>query len=299
MGGRLMKAKKNRKPFKIGDFTMDFVIYTLLIILTVITLYPVWYVIVCSFATSTEVARQGSLMIWPRDIDFGAYKLVFEDKNIIRGLRNSLLIEVLALPINLTLTLMGGYFLACTNMLWKKPIVNFLILTMFINGGMIPSYLNIRELGLYDTIWALISPTAVNLSRCIIVKTSIEAIPDSLRESAYLDGASDMQIIFRIVMPLIKATLAVMALYYGVGHWNAWFNASIYLEGNELMPLQNVLRSILIANKNDDMNPGEFNAYAETIRYAAIVVSTAPIMCIYPFLQKYFAKGALIGAVKG
>ena len=278
---------------------MDFVIYTLLIILTVITLYPVWYVIVCSFATSTEVARQGSLMIWPRDIDFGAYKLVFEDKNIIRGLRNSLLIEVLALPINLTLTLMGGYFLACTNMLWKKPIVNFLILTMFINGGMIPSYLNIRELGLYDTIWALISPTAVNLSRCIIVKTSIEAIPDSLRESAYLDGASDMQIIFRIVMPLIKATLAVMALYYGVGHWNAWFNASIYLEGNELMPLQNVLRSILIANKNDDMNPGEFNAYAETIRYAAIVVSTAPIMCIYPFLQKYFAKGALIGAVKG
>jgi len=278
---------------------MDFVIYTLLIILTVITLYPVWYVIVCSFATSTEVARQGSLMIWPRDIDFGAYKLVFEDKNIIRGLRNSLLIEVLALPINLTLTLMGGYFLACTNMLWKKPIVNFLILTMFINGGMIPSYLNIRELGLYDTIWALIIPTAVNLSRCIIVKTSIEAIPDSLRESAYLDGASDMQIIFRIVMPLIKATLAVMALYYGVGHWNAWFNASIYLEGNELMPLQNVLRSILIANKNDDMNPGEFNAYAETIRYAAIVVSTAPIMCIYPFLQKYFAKGALIGAVKG
>ena len=294
-----MKTKKNRKPFKIGDFTMDFVIYALLIILTVITLYPVWYVVVCSFATSTEVARQGSLMIWPRDIDFGAYKLVFEDKNIIRGLRNSLLIEVLALPINLTLTLMGGYFLACTNMLWKKPIVNFLILTMFINGGMIPSYLNIRDLGLYDTIWALIIPTAVNLSRCIIVKTSIEAIPDSLGEPAYLDGASDMQIIFRVVMPLIKATLAVMALYYGVGHWNAWFNASIYLEGNELMPLQNVLRSILIANKNDDMNPGDFNAYAETIRYAAIVVSTAPIMCIYPFLQKYFAKGALIGAVKG
>lgn len=299
MGGRMMKTKKNKKPFKIGDFTMDFVIYTLLIVLTVITLYPVWYVIVCSFATSTEVARQGSLMIWPKDIDFGAYKLVFEDQKILRGFRNSLLVEVVSLPINLVLTMMGGYFLACTNMLWKKPVVNFLILTMFINGGMIPAYLNIRDLGLYNTFWALVIPGAVNLHRCIIVKTSIEAIPDSLRESAYLDGASDMQIIFRIVMPLIKATLAVMALYYGVGHWNAWFAASIYLEGNKFLPLQNVLRSILIANQQDDMSPGEFNAYAETIRYAAIVVSTLPIMCVYPFLQKYFAKGALIGAVKG
>lgn len=296
-----MKNFKNKKkPFRVGDFAMDFVIYVLLIGLTIVTFYPIWYVIVASFSTSTDIARQGSIMLWPSQVDFGAYKLVFQDEDILRGFRNSVLVLAGALPINLVLTLLCGYFLSCTGMFWKKAVVGLIMFTMFFNGGMIPNFLNIKDLRLYDTIWALILPGAVNVTNAIICKTSIESIPDSLRESAYLDGATDFQIIFKIVVPLIKATLAVLTLYYGVGHWNAWFNASIYLKGDELLPIQNILRQILLANsETEQMSALDFNAYAETIKYSAIVVSTLPIMCVYPFLQKYFTKGALIGAVKG
>lgn len=296
----MKKVNSKRKPFKVGDFTMDFVIYILLIGLTLVTFYPIWYVIVASFSTSTDIARQGSIMLWPSQIDLGAYKLVFQDDDILRGFRNSILVLVGALPINLVLTLLCGYFLSCTGILWKKAIVGFIMFTMFFNGGMIPNFLNIKDLRLYDSMWALILPGAVNVTNAIICKTSIESIPDSLKESAYLDGATDFQIIFKIVVPLIKATLAVLTLYYGVGHWNAWFAASIYLKGDELLPVQNVLRQILLANsETEQMSALDFNAYAETIKYSAIVVSTLPIMCVYPFLQKYFTKGALIGAVKG
>lgn len=296
-----MKNRYNKKkPFRCGDFIMDLVIYALLIGLVIVTFYPIWYVIVCSITTSTEIAKQGSVMLWPSVFDFGAYQMVFQDHNIMRGFRNSVLVLLLSLPVNITLTLLCGYFLSCTNIYWKKYIVAILMFTMFFGGGLVPNFLNIKDLGLYDTIWALVLPGAMSMTNAIICKTSIEAIPDSLKESAYLDGATDLQIIFKIVVPLIKATLAVLTLYYGVGHWNAWFNASIYLKGNELLPVQNVLRTILLANSEaDQMNATEFNAYAETIKYAAIVVSTAPIMCVYPFLQKYFTKGALIGAVKG
>lgn len=296
----MKNVKKKTKPFKPEDFAMDFVIYTLLIALTVVTFYPIWYVIVASFSSSTEIARQGSVMLWPSQIDLGAYKMVFQDKDILRGFRNSVFVLIGALPINMFLTLLCGYFMSCTGMFWKKIIVGLIMFTMFFGGGMIPSFLNIKDLRLYNTMWALILPGAVNVTNSIICKTSIEAIPDSLKESAYLDGATDFQIIFKIIMPLIKATLAVLALYYGVGHWNSWFSAAIYLKSDELMPVQNVLRNILLANsETEQMSALDFNAYAETIKYAAIVVSTLPIMCVYPFLQKYFTKGALIGAVKG
>ena len=165
---------------------------------------------------------------------------------------------------------------------------------------MILQFFNIKDLGLIDSLWALILSGALSVYNAMICKTSIEAIPDSLREAAYIDGANDFQVIFKVIIPLIKATLAVLTLYYGVAHWNAWFNASIYLRTEDKLPMQNILRSILIANQTGgDMDVDDFNAYAETIRYAAIVFSTLPIMCVYPFLQKYFTKGALIGAVKG
>ena len=291
---------KKRKVFKPGDFAMDFVVYVLLIGLTIVTFYPVWYVIVASFSNSTEIAIKGGIMLWPSKIDLGAYKLVFKNDDLLRGFKNSVLVLAGSLPINLVLTLFCGYFLSCTGMFWKKLIVGLIMFTMYFGGGLIPSYLNIKELGLYNTLWALIIPGAVGVTNSIICKTSIEAIPDSLKESAYLDGATDFQIIFKIVVPLIKATLAVLTLYYGIGHWNSWFAASIYLKGDELLPVQNILREILLANsESSELDGDKFNSYAETIKYAAIVVSTFPVMCIYPFLQKYFTKGALIGAVKG
>lgn len=291
--------KKLKRKKKTSDIVMDAVIYTLLIMLTLVTLYPIWYVIVASFSTSTDIAIKGSALLWPDPIDLGAYKMVFQDQKIMKGFRNSVLVLAGSLPLNITLTLFCGYFMSCTGMFWKKTITSVILFTMFFGGGLIPNVMNIKDLGLYDTIWALIIPGAVTVTNSIICKTSIEAVPDSLKESAMLDGATDFQIIFKIIVPLIKATLAVLTLYYGVSHWNGWFNASVYLKGNEWLPVQNVLRNILLANSEAAELGSDFNAYYDTIKYAAIVVSTLPIMCVYPFLQKYFAKGALVGAVKG
>jgi len=179
----------------------------------------------------------------------------------------------------------------------------FIMFTMFFSGGMIPGYLNIRSLGLFNSLWALILPSAMSVYNSIICKTAIEGIPDSLTESAYIDGANDILIIFRIVLPLIMPTIAVLLLYYGVGHWNSWFPASLYIQDNDKLPIQNVLRAVLIANSNilnsAATDSDKIDQFAETIKYAAIVISTVPVLLIYPFLQKYFVKGVMIGAVKG
>ena len=205
--------------------------------------------------------------------------------------------------INIFLTLYTGYFMTSKKMMFK-PVIQFLILfTIFFSGGMIPPYLNIRSLGLYNSLFALILPGAVSVYNSIICKTAIEAMPDSLMESAYIDGANDLTILFRIVAPLIKPTMAVLLLYYGVGHWNSWFNASIYLQDNNKLPIQNIMRAILIANSNvlnsAAAENDQVNQFAEAIKYATIILTTVPVLCIYPFVQKYFVKGVMIGAVKG
>ena len=178
-----------------------------------------------------------------------------------------------------------------------------LIFTMFFSGGMIPTYLNVRSLGLYNSLWALILPGAMSVYNSIICRTAIEAVPDSLEESAHIDGANDLVICFRIILPLIMPTIAVLLLYYGVGHWNSWFPASIYLQDNNKLPIQNVLRAVLIANSNllnsAAAENDQVNEFAEAIKYSAIVLTTVPVLCIYPFLQRYFVKGVMIGAVKG
>ena len=296
-----MLMKKKRKKINKADLTMDIVIAGVLIALTLVCIYPVWYVIAASFTNTSELMMNPGFLLWPKKTVIGAYKLVLENQRLLSGLKNSILILGIGLPINIFLTMLCGYFLACNGMLWKKPIATLIMITMFFNGGMIPAYLNIKELGLYDSIWALVLPTALSVYNAIICKTAIEGIPDSLRESAYLDGANDFQVIFKIILPLIKPTLAVLLLYYGIGHWNAWFEASIYMKSPEKLPVQNIIRSILLSNASVSGAAAgdDYNTYAETIQYAAIVITMFPVMCIYPFLQKYFAKGVMIGAVKG
>lgn len=291
-----MKIKKSR-----NDIILDIVIYLILIAVTLATFYPVWYVLAASFATSTELIKHPGFMLWPENFDAGAYKMVFENRLLMSGFSNSLKIMALSLPINIVMTLFCGYFMAHGKMMLKKPIIMMIMFTMFFGGGMIPSFLNIKQLGLYDTIWALVLPGAMSVYNAIVCKTAIEAIPDSLSESAYIDGANDIQVLFKIIVPLLKPTLAVLLLYYGVAIWNSWFNAAIYITEDARLPIQNILRSILLANQNlsDAASGDNYNSYVETIKYAAIVVSTAPILCVYPFLQKYFVKGAMIGAVKG
>ena len=185
----------------------------------------------------------------------------------------------------------------------RRFIVPFVMATMFFSGGLIPDYLNVQQLGMYNTLWAVIIPGALSVYNAIIVKTAIEGIPNSLSESAYIDGANDVYLLVRIIVPLIIPTLAVIILYYAVGHWNSWFSACIYLRDNAKLPIQAVLRAILIENQalmsTNDVSDGEINRFAETIKYALIVVGTLPILVSYPFLQKYFVKGVMIGAVKG
>lgn len=288
-----MKIKKTWE-----DIIMDTVIGVVLIIFALACLYPIWFVLMASFSDSTSVVMSRGLLLWPKNFSVKAYQLVFQNKLFSTGFLNSIKLLAMSLPINLTLTVMCGYFLACKGMMFKKPIAYMIMFTMYFSGGMIPQYLNVKELGLYNTHWAIVLTGALSVYNCFICRTAIQSIPDGLRESAYLDGANDLQILFKVIIPLIKPTLAVLAMYYGVGTWNGWFKASIYLKENAMVPIQNVLRSVLIMGQDAGVEGAYVNEYAETIKYAAIVVSTVPVLCVYPFLQKYFTKGVLVGAVK-
>lgn len=280
---------------------VDVCIYAAMFILMLAMLYPVWYVIVASFSNSTEIAKNPGIMFWPKAFEFQAYRMVFEHPMFRCGFINTIKILLVSIPFSMVLTLLCGYFMSLKGMKLKGIIVGLITFTMFFSGGLIPDYLNIKSLGLTDTLWSLIIPGALSVYNAIICKTAIEALPDSLSESAYIDGANDIRIMLQIVTPLIKPTLAVLTLYYTVGKWNNWFSASIYIRKEELMPIQNILRGVLLSNSqdNDALRGDQYDRFAETIKYAAIVISSLPIMCIYPFLQKYFTKGVMIGAVKG
>lgn len=286
----------------LGSKTFDVINTVIMIALIIVCFYPLWYVVVASFSSSAEVASSGGALLWPSSLQLGAYSKALSHPLISSGFKNIFMILLLALPLNMVMTLLAGFFMASKDVMFQKYITYFFLFTMFFSGGLIPTYLNQKGLGLYNNIWALVIPGALSIYNAIICRSAIEAIPDSLFESARMDGATDITILFKIITPLIKPTMAVLLLYYGVGHWNSWFSASIYIKDNALLPIQNVLRAVLLANSNM-LNSGadaeNINTYAETIKYAAIVMSTIPILCVYPFLQKYFVKGVMIGSVKG
>lgn len=268
-----------------------------------ICLYPVWYVVVASFSNSDALSAHSGFLWTPLKPNLEAYRAVAENPLIISGYANTLFIVGVSLVINITMTAIGAYFLSRKDLMLKKAVTIYILFTMYFSGGMIPFYLTVRNIGLYNSLWALILPTAMNTYNLILMRTSFEAIPDSLVEAALLDGAGHLSILFKVVLPLAKATVAVMILYYGVAHWNSWFNAMMFLQDRSKFPLQLVLNEILIQNDVSAMTQGsgmtDAISIAKTIKYAVIVVATVPILCVYPFLQKYFAKGALVGAVKG
>ena len=297
------KVKKQKMKTSLGDKIFVVINSAILICLCIITLYSIWYVFCASMTSNTYLVSHPGILLWPHEMTFGAYKLAFSHPLLLSGYTNTLIILAVSLPINILMTLFAGYFMASKDVMFKPLLQGLIMFTMFFSGGMIPAYLNIRDLGLYNSLWALILPGALSVYNSIICKTAIESVPESLKESAYIDGANDVIILFRIIVPLIKATLAVLLLYYGVGHWNAWFNASIYLKDNEKLPIQNIMRAILIANSNvlnsAAAENDQVNQFAEAIKYSTIILTTVPVLCIYPFIQKYFVKGVMIGAVKG
>lgn len=291
-----IKTTAGEKVFSVGN-------YTFMVLLMIIMVYPMWYVLMASFSDAVRLSAHEGLLLRPLGFTLDAYKLMAKNPMILRGYGNTLFILALGLVFNMTLTCMGAYVMSRTNVLFGKAITMMIIFTMYFSGGLIPFYLTVKQLGMENSLLALIVPSAINTFNLIIMRTSFAAIPSSLEESARLDGAGHITILVRIIVPLSKATMAVIALYYAVAHWNSWFNAMIFLTDRKLFPLQLILREILIQNDTSSMtqmvNIGESSFIGETIKYAVIIVSVVPILCVYPFVQKYFVKGVMIGAVKG
>ncbi len=274
-----------------------------MVLIIVVCLYPIIYVILASLSESDQLMAHRGLLFKPLGLSLHSYKAILENPMVPIGFKNTMFILIVGVAINMLLTLIGGYFLSRQNVKWKAPIMIMVVITMYFNGGLVPTYLTVKGLGLENSLWSLILPTAVGTFNLIIMRTGFQSIPNELEEAARIDGAGHITILFRIFTPLIKPTLAVILLYYAVGHWNSWFNASIYLTDRTLYPIQLVLREILISNDTTSMTTGvasgETEAIAATIKYALIVVTTLPVLCIYPFLQRFFEKGLTVGSVKG
>lgn len=275
----------------------------IMLLLMLITLYPLLYVVFASFSKPEELISFTGVLWRPLGFSLGAYRAVAQNPNILSGYLNTIIIVAAGVSLNILLTSLGAYFLSRKDVMLRNVIMFFIVFTMFFNGGLIPFYFVVKFLHIDNTLAALILPVAINTFNLIIMRTAFAAIPDSMEESAKLDGAGHFTILFRIILPLAKATVAVMVLYYGVAHWNAWFNASIFLNKRELYPLQLILREILILNDTNmytgGVNPDEVQMISLTIRYAVIVVATLPVLALYPTLQKHFIKGVMVGAIKG
>lgn len=282
-----------------GKNIFDFCNTIIMLLVIVATAYPFLYVVMASFSDPTALSTYTGILLLPLEpVTTKAYEIVLSLPSIVTGYKNTIIILVVGVIANMVFTVLGAYFLSIKGPMHKDLVSFMIIFTMYFSGGMIPGYLNVKSLGLLNSLWALILPGAINTTNLIIMKSAFVAIPDSLVEAAQLDGASYLQILRKVMLPLTKATLAVLVLYYGVAHWNSWFSASIYLMDSKKYPLQLILRNMLDSAQYiegmDDMAQ-----YAELVKYALIVVSTVPILVLYPFLQKYFTKGVMIGAVKG
>lgn len=273
-----------------------------LLLLSFLTLYPFLFVVFASVSDPSEFAQHRGALLWPVGFTWDAYSMVFQNPNIVQSYLNTFFYVGVGTALNIFMTALGAYGLSRNNVMWKNAIMMLIVMTMFFDGGLIPRYLLIRNLGMVDTVWALIVPVAMSTWNLIVMRTSFQGVPAALEESARIDGANDWTILFRIVIPLSLPVIAVMILFYGVGHWNSWFNAMIYLRSRELFPLQLILREILVLNDTSNMMTnvvgGDRMPVGETIKYATIVVATIPILLLYPFLQKYFVKGVMIGAIK-
>lgn len=291
-----MKESSSSKLFNLTNILI-------MLLLIIVTLYPMLYVLFASVSDPTSLMAHEGLLLKPLGFTFAAYEAVFKNPMIVKGYGNTIFIVVVGVAINILMTSLGAYGLSRKGVKWKNPIMFLITFTMFFGGGLIPFYFTVKQLGLDNKLWAVIIPNAMSVFNLIILRTAFAAVPDSLEESAKLDGAGHFTILFRIIMPLTLPTIAVMVLYYGVSHWNSWFNAMIFIRDRKLYPLQLVLREILIQNSTDSMtqyaDTGATESISETIKYAIIIVATLPILTLYPFLQKYFVKGVMVGAVKG
>lgn len=294
----------------VGSRIFDLINILFFAAVIVACIMPVWHVVCASFSDASWVLNQTGIIWRVSGFNVNGYKLVFQNNSIWTGFANTIFYVVTGTLLSMLLTVMGAYAFSRKDFLWSNPVMFGISFTMMFSGGMIPSYILVTQtLHMYDSRLAMIIPTAMNAFNLIIVRTAMQNVPASLEESAMLDGAGRFTILFTIVLPLIKATLATVMLYMVVGQWNSWFNALIYLRTRTKFPLQLILREILITATDTAKNSGntidsssisgDLTLYKQLIKYCTIVVSTVPMFIFYPFIQKYFESGVMIGAIKG
>ena len=285
------------------DICFDTLNIIFMLFIVIICLYPFLYVIFASLSDSNALMGHEGVLWWPIKTNLNSYAAVLKNSMVFSGYRNTLFVLVIGVTVNMVMTTLCAYVVSCKDFALRNIAMGFILITMFFGGGMVPFYLTVKELGMENSLWALIIPSAINTYNMIIVRTAFASMPEALVESMKIDGAPHRTILVRLMIPLSMPTLAVIILYYAVSHWNAWFHAMIFLREREKYPLQLILREILLQNNTDEMmfdiSEGDRASVSETIQYAIIVVATVPILCVYPFVQKYFTKGVMIGAVKG
>ncbi len=288
----------------LSEILFDYANVLVMIVLMIITLYPMLYILFASFSDPAALAQHRGMLMGPVGFSTAAYERVFDNPIIPISYRNTVFYVLAGTTINMIMTTLAAYVLSRRNVLWQGPIMFLIVFTLFFSGGLIPTFLLVgRSLGMINTVWALLLPGAISTYNFIILRTAFQEVPHEMEEAARIDGANDIQILLRVYIPMMKPVLAVMVLFYAVAHWNSFFPALVYLRTRELYPLQLVLREILIANSVQSMTTsvagGDVEMIGDTIKYATIVIATVPILLIYPFLQRYFVKGVLIGAIKG
>lgn len=298
-------TRRLRIQLRTGDRVFYFLVNLFALFMFVVVLYPLIYVVSSSFS-SPDAVLSGKVVFLPVEFSLEGYKTVFGYQDVLTGYMNTILYTVLGTTINIIMTLICAYPLARKTLPFRNFFMFLFTFTMFFGGGLIPSYLLMRDLHMINTIWAIVIPGAISVYNMIIARTYMQtSIPGEMLEAAQVDGCSDARYFFQMVLPLSKAMIAVIALYYAVGHWNGWFNAFIYLNDRGKYPLQLFLREILIANTFDPdstMDPEllqKMRGMSDLLKYSLIVVSSAPVMLLYPFAQKYFIKGVMIGSLKG
>lgn len=299
--------RNNRNTIRessLSDRIFGAVVIALSILCFLIILYPLWFVVIASIS-NCDLVNQGKVVFWPQDIKLFGYEQVFSDHRVWNGYMNTIIYVVAGTALNLAVTMPAAYALSRPDFKARNPVMMYFVFTMYFSGGLVPLYMTISSLGLVSTKWILIIFAAVNTYNLIIARTFIQnSIPNDLYEAAILDGCSHFTYFLKVVLPLSKAIISVEILYYGVFHWNDYFNALVYNYNQANEPLQMVLRRILLLNETQasglgNVQGGYSPGYFDQVKYAVMIISTVPILCVYPFVQKYFEKGVMIGAVKG
>lgn len=285
------------------DKIVNVIFHMIAVIMILMVIYPLWFIFIASFSNPADVAS-GQVWFWPKEWDASGYIELFKQRSIWHSYANTIIYTLVGTLIALGVNIPAGYAMSRIDMVGRKWINVFYLIPMFVSGGLIPTYMVVKSFGLLDSFWVMVLPFSVSTYNIIVARTFFKSsLPESLWEAAQIDGCGTIQYFFRFALPLSKAVIAVIGLWTAVGIWNSWFNALIYISNEDLQPLQLMLRRILIANQSllgaaTGTMAQELRQLSDMMRYASIVISTLPIMCLYPFLQKYFNQGVMIGAVK-